>query len=311
MNAAGVEIQVCEDAMTDADLNMLFDACVQGAEGLDAPGADAVSRWRVSENGPESPLVLAVADDTPVGIGASGMANGDGLATLRFLGVSIEERGKGVGTLLESHLSDLAKGRGYRKLRTGFSLDSRNETAARFLDKQGWIRNTDAGLRMWRNLNDLPEVEVPSGYSLRSFESGDEGGFVEVKNAAFSGEHAGGRDWTVADFEKEYLRSPLFRAERIFFAVCDGELVGTTTAWTAEFEGREVGLIHWVAVVPEHRGKGLGWLLNVQALHKLKEMGYEECVLSTNESLSSAVRLYGRLGFQIVTKRSTYTKLLL
>ena len=53
MNAAGVEIQVCEDAMTDADLNMLFDACVQGAEGLDAPGADAVSRWRVSENGPD------------------------------------------------------------------------------------------------------------------------------------------------------------------------------------------------------------------------------------------------------------------
>ena len=304
--SAGVEIQVCDAARSDAELKSLLDACSQDAEGISPPGLDGISKWRSLKD----PLVLAVEDGVPVGICAVELPDGRGSASLRFLGIRGKARGQGVGTLLETHVSDLVKRHGYGDIRTGFSLDSRNEAGACFLDRQGWTRNVDAGLRMWRNLEDLPKVEVANGYTLRSFEPGDASAFVEIKNEAFSEEHGGGRDWTLFDFHKEYLDSPHFRPERVLFAASEEKLVGTTTAWTSEFEGREVGLIHWVAVVPEHRSKGLGQALNVQALHKLKEMGYEECVLSTNESLSSAVRLYLRLDFQVVTMRSTYTKVL-
>ena len=74
-------------------------------------------------------------------------------------------------------------------------------------------------------------------------------------------------------------------------------LAGTTTAWEAEFEGRRMGLVHWVAVDPAHRGRRLGEALLAAALRAMKARGRTEMFLNTNPALATAVKLYERLGF--------------
>jgi len=310
MDHTRVEIVSCGETQSDTDLKTLFDACADQAGDLSAPDLEAIASWRNVDGGQEGVIFLAVLNQVKAGICAAIVPPDRDHVSLKFLGVRGDARRQGLGVRLETHLSDFSRRRGSSDIRTAFSLDGKHQAGGRFLNKQGWTRNTDAGLRMWRDLNDLPDLDIPGGYSIRCYRPGDEAAFVRIKNAAFAGEQAGGRDWTDADFEKEYLASPHFKVDRVLFAEFEGQLVGTTTAWTSEYEGREIGLIHWVAVVPEHRGKGLGWMLNVAAVHKLKQLAYDDCVLSTNESLSSAVRLYKRLGFQVVSQRSTYTKVL-
>jgi ribosomal protein S18 acetylase RimI-like enzyme len=58
-----------------------------------------------------------------------------------------------------------------------------------------------------------------------------------------------------------------------------------------------MGLVHWVAVDPGHRGRRLGEALLAAALHAMKARGHTEAFLNTNPALAAAVQLYERLGF--------------
>ncbi|OGG47811.1 MAG: hypothetical protein A3F84_12775 [Candidatus Handelsmanbacteria bacterium RIFCSPLOWO2_12_FULL_64_10] len=302
-----MEIRACDAAVSDADLRALVERCCAGAEGLETPDERGLARMRAAQAVDPEALALAFEAGAPVGVCSVGLPEEGETASLRLLGVCPEQRRRGIGRALEGHAVGLVRRRGFREVRTQ-AMDSRNRAGTAFLEGLGWASDLGAGIRMWRDLRDLPPVRLPEGYAIRAYRDGDAGAFVRVKNAAFAGETGSGRAWTSEDFRKEYLESPHFRPERVFFAVCGEEPVGTTTAWTWTHEGREVGLIHWVAVVPEHRGKGLGEALNVRALHHLREMGYREAVLNTNASHKAAVRLYHRLGFQDVWRRVVYFK---
>jgi mycothiol synthase len=272
--------------------------CCEGAEGVRPPEEKALARMRAA-------LALAFSGGTPAGVCAVGLEQGEA-ALVRFLGVVPARRRQGIGRALEAHAVETARRRGFGEIRTP-AVDSRNRAGTAFLEGLGWTPRPEASLRMWRNLEDLPAVTLPEGYAIRTFREGDEAHLMRVKNAAFAGERTGSRPWTPEDVRREYdMDSPGFRPERVFFAVCGDEPVGMTTAWTYTHEGREVGLIHWVAVTPAHRGKGLGEALNVQALHCMRTMGRREAVLNTNAVLQSAVRLYLRLGFREAWRQVVY-----
>ncbi len=297
-------LRLRDGTISDPDLADLMAHCANGGGAVAPPAMETLENLR------DDQIVLAYAGTAPVGVGVLTYTGNDRNAVLSFLGVLPEYRRGGVGRRLLMKMEAVAGGNGCESLRTGASIGSDNAAATGFLEGTGWKPEFGAGLRMWRELTDLPEAEPPAGYRIRTYETGDDAAFVRIKNAAFMVENGGGRAWTGADFEKEYLGSPYFEPGRILFAICGEEPVGTTTAWTAMNRGREVGLIHWVAVVPEHRKKGLGWVLNVRALHKLKALGYGEAILNTSESLKSAVRLYRRLGFEVVVRRAVYGKAL-
>ncbi len=279
----------------------LMARCAEGGGDLTPPTLENLENLRSDQ------IVLAFDGATPVGVCILRSTGEDRAAVLRFLGVLPEHRRAGVGRHLLANVEVVAGRNGYESLRTGTNIASDDVAAVRLLERTGWKPMFGAGLRMWRELTDLPEAKPPAGYRIRTYETGDDSAFVRIKNAAFLSE-GGGRAWTEVDFRKEYLDSPYFEPARVLFAICNGEPVGTTTAWTAMNRGKEVGLIHWVAVVPEHRRKGLGWVLNVRAVHKLKELGYGEAILNTSETLESAVRLYHRLGFEVVLRRAVYEK---
>ena len=299
MNAS---FRLRDGSVSDQDLADLMARCAEGGGDVTPPNREILENLRNDE------ILLAFNGSTPVGVCVITYSGEDRDAALRFLGVHPDRRRAGLGRRLLARAEGVARGNGCQALRTGSAVDSDNAAATGLLKQSGWKPVFGASLRMWRELRDLPEANAPAGYRIRTYETGDDVAFVRIKNAAFMSENAGGRAWTAADFKKEYLDSPYFDPMRVLFAVFGEEPVGTTTAWTATYRGREVGLIHWVAVAPEHRSKGLGWLLNVRALHKLKSLGYREATLNTSETLESAVRLYRRLGFEVVVRRAMYEK---
>jgi mycothiol synthase len=303
-----VKILACDATVSDADLRALIGPCCADAEGLTPPDEQGLARMRGAQETDPAALTLALEAGEPVGICAMHLSGEETTAHLRLIGVRPDRRRRKIGRALEAHAVGLARQHGLCVLRTSSGLDTRNRAGVAFLESLGWEPEEGAGIRMWRSLEAVPPARLPEGYAFRTYREGDAGAFVRIKNAAFAGETGAGRAWTPEDFQKEYLESPYFRPERVFFAACGEELVGTTTAWTAMHEGREVGLIHWVAVTPGHRGRGVGEALNARALCHLKEMGYREAVLSTNASLRAAVRLYHRLGFQEVYRKVNYFK---
>jgi mycothiol synthase len=153
-------------------------------------------------------------------------------------------------------------------------------------------------MRMIRTLRDLPAIQAPDGYRLRSYRSGDEEAWARLINAAFSTEK---RQFNVTSesFESEYPTSHGESRDWILFAerIGDGALAGTTAAWEAERDGRRMGLVHWMAVDPAHRGQRLGEALLVAALHAMTARGLTDVYLNTGPELEAAVRLYERLGF--------------
>lgn len=87
-----------------------------------------------------------------------------------------------------------------------------------------------------------------------------------------------------------------------FFAESDGELVGVAGAhWSAKAKLRHVAGVYGVYVAPTLRGHGLAARLMRRLLSELRSMGQIEKVsLMVNTEALAAIRLYEKLGFDIV-----------
>ena len=78
-----------------------------------------------------------------------------------------------------------------------------------------------------------------------------------------------------------------------------GELP-VATASSRNLPGTEphVGYIHWVGGDPDHRGKGLGYLVNLAVLDDFKDQGKTEAILDTDHFRIPAIKVYFKLGFR-------------
>ena len=73
--------------------------------------------------------------------------------------------------------------------------------------------------------------------------------------------------------------------------------------------GRQEGYVDTLAVLREHRHKGLGTALLTQSLQALQEAGMEAAHLHADaENLSGAIRLYERSGFGVRKTSVAYQK---
>ena len=153
-------------------------------------------------------------------------------------------------------------------------------------------------LRMMREGFDaLPEVTLPEGYTLRSFQPGDESAWCRIIGAAFEGE------WTLEQFKEAMLQRPDYLPERILF-VCDAE--GQAVATAAAYGSAHEGYVHYVGIVPEHGGLGLGYQASLATLHQFRARGCATAVLDTDDFRSSAIRVYWRLGFRPVFSHASH-----
>ena len=74
-------------------------------------------------------------------------------------------------------------------------------------------------------LENLPEVSLPEGYCIRSYQPGDHEHWTRICAAAFE------RTPEDFPFDRMMRKDVPFRPDRIFFACCGEEPVGTTAAW--------------------------------------------------------------------------------
>lgn len=160
----------------------------------------------------------------------------------------------------------------------------------------------DIGLAMRRDsLEQLPKVQLPSGYTLRLYQPGDEHHWARIERSAeeFTTEAA-----ALTGFRKAFDDRPEALPERMLFLLDTAGLpVGTASAWSADGMGR----IHWVGIAQEHQGKGLSRPLVAAALLRLRELGHRNAYLTTQAPSWVAIRVYLQLGFR-PTRRHTETE---
>ncbi|MCW2777749.1 MAG: mycothiol synthase [Frankiales bacterium] len=216
------------------------------------------------------------------------------------LAVLPEARGHGVGRALATALLDVAPGGQLRLWAHG------EHPAAARLAAQAGLSRSRVLWQMRRALQGdaqpLPEVVVPEGVRLRTFEVGrDEDAWTALNARAFA-DHPDQGSWSG---EEVRLREaePWFDAAGFFLAERDGALVGFH--WTKVHGGREsaghhhdpVGEVYVVGVDPSEQGRGLGPALTLVGLRHLQERGLPEVMLYVDEDNTNAARVYARLGF--------------
>jgi [ribosomal protein S18]-alanine N-acetyltransferase len=98
-------------------------------------------------------------------------------------------------------------------------------------------------------------------------------------------------------------------------AELDGELVGYVMcrieyglSLLKRFGLAKKGHIISIAVLEEHRGRGVGTRLMHQALDEVKKGSGKECYLEVRVTNQGAIDLYTRLGFKITSTLNSYYK---
>jgi len=157
--------------------------------------------------------------------------------------------------------------------------------------------NLDPQLVMKRdNLAELPALQLPEGYTLRTCRQGDGIHWAQILNESFGGER------TVDDFLATMVNQAAYRPDRLFF-IDDPQGVPCATAGAYCFEpwGAQTGYLHYVGVRPAHQGKKLGYTVSLAVLHKFREEGcYTNAILQTDDFRLPAIKTYLRLGFHPV-----------
>ena len=150
---------------------------------------------------------------------------------------------------------------------------------------------------MWPEhlLNAPPAVQLPSGYTLRTYRRGDEPRFCEVMGLA---------GWPV--WNEEVLRPWLSRIlpEGWFMAVHEesNEIMGSMAI--VEHTQHEAQL-RWLLLHPDIRGRGLGKQLMDEAIAFCQAQNYKSIFLWTEDLLKPAAQLYKSKGF-VLTEEKTH-----
>jgi mycothiol synthase len=146
----------------------------------------------------------------------------------------------------------------------------------------------------------VPELKLPEGYELRSFQRGqDEGNWSKVRNAAFATLKGSETPITTEGVTK-LLNDDDYLEGGMILLFHKGKPVGVIRGADDEYENDPIMNIGPVAVIPEYQGKGLGRILLRAALQFAKEKGYKRTILSVNGENERAQALYIQEGFKQV-----------
>jgi GNAT superfamily N-acetyltransferase len=147
-----------------------------------------------------------------------------------------------------------------------------------------------------RDLSQAPDFPIPPGYTMRHYREGDAETWVRIQRAC-----ADDLSFITAEhFHEDMPGDAAHLAERVLFLVDpSGQDIGTIVAWNdSKFDGRDIGRIHWVAIVAEAQGHGLSKPMMSAACNVLRTLNYTEAYLETHTSLIPALNLYLEFGFR-------------
>lgn len=127
--------------------------------------------------------------------------------------------------------------------------------------------------------------------------------WLDLRNKAFARERLGVRRWLRTDFEREISSKSWWNSSRTWVAVVENappiaSLAGTVTWADRTSDGHAAKpVVHWLAVLPAWRRRGIGRLLVTQMHQACWDAGHREIWLETHAAWQAAVRLYRALGY--------------
>ena len=169
--------------------------------------------------------------------------------------------------------------------------------AASFLTEQGFSSVRIYDDMIW-DQESLPAIEIPDGFTVRSFQTGDAALLTKVQNSAFAS------SWgfcpnTVEQIE--YRSSMVNMGHQGICFILDGE-EPAGYCWTClePVNGTIRGLIGMIGVVPDYRGQGISSSILVAGMEALRAQNVADIGLQVDSSNTPGVRLYTSIGFQKV-----------
>jgi mycothiol synthase len=144
-------------------------------------------------------------------------------------------------------------------------------------------------------LMDPPDVWLPEGYALRTYEHGDEDTWLTIQNLAEPVVPGVDLDARLEEYLSLVLPNGLFFAVH----VASGEAVATAGALHNTRDGMFPfgGELGWVATIPTHQSRGLGTAVSAAATRRLIGSGYESIRVGTQDDRLPAIKVYLKLGF--------------
>ena len=153
--------------------------------------------------------------------------------------------------------------------------------------------------------NDIPKYELPEGFVFRMFRDGDQKLWADIETRVDEFET---EDDALKRFYSEFGDSIDEMEERcVFIETAEGEVIGTATAWYGDLkgDGRILGRIHWVGIVPEYQGRGLAKPMLSKAMYMLAAR-HEEFYLTSQTTSWQAINMYLNFGFKPVYTDENY-----
>jgi len=144
------------------------------------------------------------------------------------------------------------------------------------------------------NLDNIPSFILPSGYSIKWYEHGDEKVWEEIQSASDRYNKITSDLYHIEfGFNEEQLHS-----RQCYILDHEGIAIGTATAWFDDSnKGLPSGRVHWVAIVPTSQGLGLAKPLMTTICERLKSIGHGRAYLTTSTARIPAINLYLMFGF--------------
>ena len=144
------------------------------------------------------------------------------------------------------------------------------------------------------NLDDIPTFELPSSFSIKWYEPGDERTWISIQTRADQFNTI-----TRELFDREFNDDAESLMQRQCFLIdLHGTAIGTATAWfDHNYDARPFGRVHWVAIIPRLQGQGLAKPLLTTVCERLRDLGHQRAYLTTSPERIAAINLYLGFGF--------------
>lgn len=158
-------------------------------------------------------------------------------------------------------------------------------------------------LQMTKKLLSPPEPPSVAGICLRHYRGlADAEIWIELRRRAFANEKLGVGSWNSRlcprVLGEELVEPPGDVVRRDRFAISGADGSGHRDACTTRRPARRTGGIHWLAVLPGWRRRGVGRLLVTTLEAKVWQAGHRQVWLETHAQWGEAARLYESLGYE-------------
>ena len=182
-----------------------------------------------------------------------------------------------------------------------------NTSAIEFCVSEGF-RHVRTHLHMEIASPKTVEATVPEGLALRGLVRSDVPALTELQNAAFEGSW-GYQPNVPEEIAYRIYEQPLDQPDDVIvLANRDGTLAAY--CWCEHGAPGEPGAVGMVGVSPSRQGQGLGRSVTAAGVDLLVAAGARPVEITVDEANEPGVRLYRRLGFEVVSRSVWYERAL-